>query len=336
MPDPLLYFQAMIAAAATSGLIVLAASRVRRPAGDGRIQVASILGFAAGVASSSWLLSLAPAWPPASGLDRLLAIVLPAAVVIELAASHKRVSPWGAWTLRIGLAAASGRVLLHGSVYLPGPHSQWTAWQAVAALSLCAVLFAGQWGMLSWLSARSPGASIPLAVAMAIQTAGVAVMLGGYITGGAAAIPPAAAAAGAAVAANCLLKMTDHRALLGAALASLFGIVMVGRFFGSVSTPAALTIFLAPLLCWTTEAPFLKKQNPWIVASARLFLTAIPLAIVLFAAKRHFDRDLAPLLTRLEVASSQSVQLTRADAPRGYRSDWPRLTCKPLDPAFRP
>jgi hypothetical protein len=79
-------------------------------------------------------------------------------------------------------------------------------------------------------------------------------------------------------------------------------LLFIGRFFGQLSTGRALAILLAPLLCWITELPRLRRQNPWFVGSLRLVLVMIPLAVVLFLAKRDFDRDMAPLFVNSETA----------------------------------
>jgi len=92
-------------------------------------------------------------------------------------------------------------------------------------------------------------------------------------------------------------------AIVGIGVLGLFGLLFIGRFFGRLSTASALAMLLAPLLCWATEAPFLRERKPWLVGSLRLALVAIPLAVVLVAAKREFDRDMAPLLTWNQSAS---------------------------------
>ena len=71
-------------------------------------------------------------------------------------------------------------------------------------------------------------------------------------------------------------------------------------------------MFLAPLLCWVTEIPLLRNRKPWIVGTVRLTLVAIPLVVVLVAAKRDFDRDMAPLLVR---SSSTSLSTSATPVP---------------------
>ena len=74
---------------------------------------------------------------------------------------------------------------------------------------------------------------------------------------------------------------------------SVFSILILGRFFGELSTGRAVVIFLAPVLCWATELPAIRNRKPWLIAAVRLALVAIPLAAVLFLAQRDFARNSA-------------------------------------------
>jgi len=96
---------------------------------------------------------------------------------------------------------------------------------------------------------------------------------------------------------------TEHvntPAIVGIGAVSLFGLLFIGRFFGRLSTGSALTMLLAPLLCWVTETPRLRCRKPWVVGSIRLMLVAIPLLVLLTLAKRDFDRDMLPLLGKVQ------------------------------------
>ncbi|HQU45852.1 MAG TPA: hypothetical protein PK867_23760, partial [Pirellulales bacterium] len=77
------------------------------------------------------------------------------------------------------------------------------------------------------------------------------------------------------------------------------GVLFVGDFFGRLSAGPALVMFLAPLLCWVTELPPLRRGKPWQTVAIRLLLVALPLIAVLLVAKHDFDRDMAPLLGNL-------------------------------------
>ena len=316
MPDPLLFLKAMGAAAIVSAVFVLAMGRMRRRVGTTWLNSAwlnstCVLGTGFGLAVGCFVLSLRWTWPPVHGLDRFLTIVVPAVLGIELIAGFQSVPRRVAWFLRMSLAAAVPRILLHGSVYLihrNGSDNDWTPWQAGFALAVCAGLLAAVWGLLSWLTHRSPGVSIPLALGLTIQCAGLTVMMAGYIKGGAAAFPLAATLVATTIVAGLIARRTGTLAhfgvptncgvpaLLGIGVVGLFGVLFIGRFFGQLSTGSALAMLLAPLLCWATEIPLLRHRKPWLVGSLRLVLVTILLAVVLALAKRDFDRHLAPLL----------------------------------------
>lgn len=309
MPDAAAYLKAVFAAAGASALVVLALGGVRRPAGAARRNAAGVLGFVLGAAAGGAVLRLPFAWPPASGLARLLTVVLPAAAAIELLAGCARVPRWLAWGLRLILACAAGRALLHGSVYLGGANGSWTAWQAALTLVVCGAALAMVWVLLSWLAVRSPGASIPLVLGEAKLAGGAAIMLAGYLAGGEAAIVLAAALAGAALAASFVGPRSAPSGLIGLGVVGLFGVLCVGHFFGRLSTGAALAVLFAPLLAWVTETPPLRDRRPWLKGAICLALAAIPLALVLAAAKVEFDREMRPLLG--------VSRLARAGAPGG-------------------
>lgn len=302
MPEPLLYLKATGAAAIASAMIVLAMVRMRRRANGTWVNAACVVGIGVGLSLGYRLLSLRLAWPPANGLDRFAMIVVPAILAVELIAGVQRVPFWFAWVLRLTLATIVPRILLRGSVYLSNSDDGWSQWEAVAILAVCSALLAGLWCLLSWLSVRSPGASIPLALAMAVQCAGVTVMLAGYIKGGAAAFPLAATIVVTTLVASLRMKSTvppaNHSfpALIGIGAVSLFCLLFIGRYFGRLSTGCALAILLASLLCWVTELPALRDRKPWIVGAIRLALVAIPLVVIFLLAKGEFDRKFSPLL----------------------------------------
>jgi hypothetical protein len=316
MPEPLLYCQAMSAAAVASAATVLLGWAVRRDPGWTWLNIACGLAMGLGLAAGFRVLSWQLAWPPASGLDRMLTIVIPAAIGIELIAGFHSVPRPIAWLLRIGLAAAIPRILLHGSVYLNGA-DDWNWWQISAAMAFCSATLLGVWSLLVCLSRRSNGGvSVSFALCLSIQSAGAAVIMAGYIKGGAAALPLVAAAAATTIAATLVARQGrkpanfDYAPVLGIGAVGLFGVLFIGRFFGRLSTTCALIMLLAPLLCWVTEAGPLKNRHPWLVGSLRLAFVAIPLVVVLALAKREFDREMSPLLGN---ASLPSLHFDRSE-----------------------
>jgi hypothetical protein len=302
MPDPLLYLKATATAAIVSAVFVLTMAKSRRSPGTTWLNSACVLGIGFGLYAGHHVLSWRLGWPPSNGLDRLLTVVLPAVLGIELVAGFQSVPRWLAWLFRMSLAAATPRILLHDSVYLTGEDGRWTSPQAATVMLVCGVLLATLWSLLSWLSRRSPGVSIPFALGMATQCAGVTVMMAGYLKGGAAAFPLTATLAAVSFAVWLVARQSeppvkfDTSPIVGIGVVGLFGLLFIGRFFGELSDCETLAMLLAPLLCWVTEIPLLRNRKPWIVGVVRLTLVAIPLVVVLVAAKRDFDRDMAPLL----------------------------------------
>lgn len=302
MPDPLLYVKATATAAIVSVVLILTMAKSRHSPGDTWLNSACALGISFGLFAGYDVLSWRLAWPPSNGLDRLLTIVLPAALSIELVAGFQSIPRWLAWFFRISLAASTSRILLHDSVYLTGTDGRLTVPQLATVLLVSGVLLASLWSLLSWLSRRSPGVSIPFALGLATQCAGVTVMMAGYLKGGAAAFPLTAALVAAGIAVWLASRRSepptefDNAATVGIGVVGLFGLLFIGRFFGELSTERTLAMLLAPLLCWITEIPLLRNRKPVIVGAVRLTVVAIPLAVILVAAKRDFDRDMAPLL----------------------------------------
>jgi hypothetical protein len=321
MPDPLLYLKAVLAAAMASTLFVLAVFVTRRIAkfsnNETWLNWTAVLSLGFGFTVGYYVISLRLAWPPASALDRHLTLVIPVALAMELIAGFQRIPRWFAWMLRVSLAVAVPRVLLHGSVYLAGAEGEWSLWQSSIILAGCGALLVLVWGLLAWLSQRSAGISISLALQLTILCAGLTVMMEGYIKGGAAAFPMAAAL----VATTMICKLVtsqigafsfDSSATIGIGVVGLFGLLFIGRFFGQLSSASSLAMMLSPLLCWVTEVPLIRRQQPWMVGTLRLTCVACVLLVVLVFAKRNFDRDMAPLLVELnEVTAVHPAECTQ-------------------------
>lgn len=297
MPDLLRYLSAMAFAAGASAIVALAAGAPRVPAGTAREKVACALALAAGLACGWYVLRLPVSWPPASGLSRLLTILLPLAFATELIWAYPTVPRWLAWCFRLALAMSAGRILLHGSVYLSGGNPEWSATLAAGVYLLSGGLLLLVWTLLTVLSRRAGGVSISLALAQAALCGGLATMLAGYVSGGAASLPLASALAGCALVSGLRkLPGESFESAIGVAAAASFGLLYIGHFFGQLSTARAFVVFLAPLLCWVAELPVLRRQPAWQIGLLRFGLVAIPLIAVVVLAKRDFDRDTLPLL----------------------------------------
>lgn len=296
MPDPVLYTQAMFVAAIVSTLSVLTMGWAGRLVTARAINGITLVGLVSGLCAGYRVLQLRVSWPPANGLSRLLSIVLPLVFLVELVGLWSRVAPWGRWCFRLALILSVPRILLHDSVYLRGADGQWTPPQALALLLISSLSLATVWWLLTILANHSPG-SVSLALALACQTTALTVMLAGYVSGGAAALPVTASLVATSLAASLLTRHRAFEGMIGVGTVLLFGLLFVGRFFGGLSTPQALTIFTAPLLCWVSEIPALRKRSSWQVAALQITVVLVPLAIVVVLAKHNFDRHTAPLLS---------------------------------------
>jgi hypothetical protein len=127
-----------------------------------------------------------------------------------------------------------------------------------------------------------------------VTTAGAAVivMLSGYATGGQIGLPLAAAITGAIVAAFILTRASQGVHPLGIPVAGLFSLLVVGHFFGEVSSVHAVLLFCIPLLSWLPELPQLRRLPAWVRGLARVVLVGAAVTVILVRAQTKFNRDL--------------------------------------------
>lgn len=293
MPDSFRLLQALAAAAITAAVVLLlfGLRRKKRPALS---SLGTVLGVALGFAAGCIWLDVRPHWPPREDQDRLLLILLPSAVVVEMLATlFKKM----AWLLRSALAASAGWILLYGSVYLEdltGPGSrEWTPGQAGSILMLLAAVLLAVWVSLIALAQRSGGRAVPLALALACGGTAVTIMLSGYFSGGQLGLPLAAAVVGVVFASWILAGSLDAVAATGLALLGLFALLVIGRFFGELTTGPAIALFLSPLLCWLPELPLIRRVDLRQRGFIRVVLTAFPVVVVLWFAQQKFNAAVA-------------------------------------------
>lgn len=306
MPDPGLVCRAALGAfavAAVLGAVGTAVSR-RQPALSA---VAVMTAFAWGVAAGLFLLRGAPSLPPTTGLDRLLVILLPVALAIEIEAAVSRVG--GVWpTAERGcVALLSVPVLLHGSVWMEGGMPM--------VVILAAALFL--WASWEGIAGEVRGSADPIVgvvTSLSLVAAGLSIAMAGWIRGGLVALPLAAALAGALLAERSGLPVghvgggadappcpSGLAGLTAAGFVALFGVVVVGRCFGRLGSAAALLVLLAPLS--TVVVPGIGRMLPdsggrRVLCSARyrILLALVPLVIVVLVEKADFDARLGRLL----------------------------------------
>jgi hypothetical protein len=302
MPDPILMTQAtglaFVAAAVMLGIYV---GRGRRRAIDPVwVDVGWVVGLGVGFYAGWWVLGIRPHWPLAEDLDRLLAIVVPAVLAVELVSAFPRVPRWLSWVLRLAVAGGVARVLLHGSTYLASPAEAgaltWPPALAWLVLGLLAAAQAVVWGLLDLLARRSPGVTLTIGLGIAIGGSAIAIMLSGYATGGQAGLPLSAAVLGASAAAMVPGSPARSRltAPIGVAVVGLSSLLIIGRFFGELRTDHAVLLFLSPLLAWVPEIPGLRRMPAWARGLTRVLLVALLVSAVLGDAVRRFVERSAP------------------------------------------
>src|SRR5258708_4884528 len=114
MPDPILILGSMIAAALAAAVVLLFCDLIGQATPDSaQTGVATVLAVALGLVAGFWWLGARPHWPPGEDQDRLLLIVLPALVAVELVAAMLKPNRGIAWVLRSVVAAGVTPVLLY-------------------------------------------------------------------------------------------------------------------------------------------------------------------------------------------------------------------------------
>jgi hypothetical protein len=295
MPDPVVIVTAMGMAAAASLVVLLIFGWPRRAARPPWFDAGWVLGLGVGFFLGCWLLGIRPTWPLQQDLDRLLALVFPAVMAVELLAAFPKVPRWLVWSLRLAVAAVSAPLLLHGSSYLTdlsGPATrEWSPVQAWLNLGGLAAVLATVWSLLAMLARRAPGLSLALCLAVASAAAAVTVMLSGYATGGQVGLPLAAALVGGTAAVLVLRRSPRQTGPLGMAIVGLFCLLVIGRFFGELTSAHAILLFCAPLLGWLPELPVLRRLPPWARGLARVILVGALVSAVLLHARSQFIKD---------------------------------------------
>jgi hypothetical protein len=295
MPDPLQILEAMALAGGAAAVVLLLFRWTWRSPHPARAAVGEVLGIGVGFALGCWWLGVRPHWPPREDLDRFLEILLPAVGAVEIVIALLRRPASIDWALRFLVAAGAAPVLLYGSIYLAdaaGPGTrQWTLAQAVVILLTLAGALAANWALLALLVRRTASRSVTVGVAVGCAGAAVTVMLSGYATGGEIGLPLAAALAGLTVASLGLGGGANAKAALSVGIVGLFGLIVIGWFFGELHADLACLVFFAPLLAWLPELPYAVRLSGKVRAFARVVLTVVPVAVALALAVRNFSRE---------------------------------------------
>ena len=143
-------------------------------------------------------------------------------------------------------------------------------------------------------TAQAPGAVHAVCLATASAGAAVTVMLSGYATGGQNGLPLAAALVGAATTVAALRWSSRGTRPLGVAIVLLYSLLVVGRFFGELSSTHAILLFGSPLLGWLPELPGLRRLPRWVRDVLRVVLVGILVAAIVVDTAWHLSGEPAP------------------------------------------
>ena len=245
----------------------------------------------AGVLAASGAADQWPHWPPLEDRARFLTLLVPLTLVVETLVATMP-SRGMAWLVRLGLTAVVAPILLHNTVYLTdlnGRNSaEWSPFQASIVLSGLAAVLALIWAMLGWLQSRTSTPAVLWVLVLDAWATAVTVMLSGYYCGGLLGLGLAGALAGASLASYITQPQSPTGGSLGMSVIGIFAVVLMGRFFGSLSNGLAACLLLAPLLAWTVELPWTRALAPRSRGMWRLACVAVPLIVVVIIAQRKF------------------------------------------------
>ena len=336
MPDPALYTAVLLGATISSLLLIVVGRRllvgsVHRGATAASQAAAVPRGLVIGamliglVVGFGWLKGV-PRWPPRQAFDRLLIYIFPLLILLELFVARAQQAR-RLWQLRTGPYSIRGvmhgviallipvlaiRILLHGSIYL----HQLTLAQSILYFSLM-LLVSIIWLVLAWVLDElaaddlvSSNTGIGLALIAALLACSATMMLTGYVTGGAAAMPFVGVILGAMMGVPAALGRRPDvevmRALVSVGFTGLMMLVLLGWLFGGLSTWQSVVLLFSPGLLalprWLMPMSETAGQQLRRVCKRRmisgLLLVAVLLGVLVFQAKREFDRKYEPLRFR--------------------------------------
>ncbi len=116
-------------------------------------------------------------------------------------------------------------------------------------------------------------------------------MLSGYATGGQLGLPLAAALAGGAIVALAASSLRLSSSWVGPAVVGWFSLLVIGHFFGELTLIHAVLLFVAPLLGWLPELPYVRALRPWAKGLLRIVLVAAMVAAIVFHALNVFQEQ---------------------------------------------
>jgi len=284
MPDPVAILSAMAVAGAATVLILLACSRLGNSTGAAAGWPLAVgLGFVTGAA----MLGFRPRGVLATDQERLLVVVVPLAVAVEVWIALNPMSVARMVLARGCVALSSGPLLLLGSVYLTGGSGGWSPVERVFFLLGLATLIIIPWLVLVMLQQRRPDPAISLSLAATSLAAGITTMLSGYASAGQLAFPLASTLAVASLATPAA-GISSAPGAVGVGWVCLAGVLFIGRFFGSLTSLDGVLLGVTPLVCWLAEYRPLCFWAAWPRRLFLLTLTLLMLGTIVWQAEHRF------------------------------------------------
>jgi hypothetical protein len=290
MPDPIVILKASGLAAGVAAMLLLLFGWPWRQPVPIRVRCGWSLGAGIGFIAGCYLLGWRPRWEVMEDKDRFLLFLIPLAMLVDCLAAAPSLPRPIAWIGRGLLAFAAAPLLLWNTVYLkdvagPGMR-QWSETELTLWLGGLGALLIAVWALLAWRQRLRPGRSTLLALALATAAAALTVMLSGYLTGGQLGLPLAAAVTGGFLA-SWLLRGAEVTSGAGAiSLVGLFGLLVIGRFFGELASWHGLVLLLCPLLTWVTEVPVIRRLRSGLRDLLALVLVAGCAGGIVYLAQR--------------------------------------------------
>lgn len=297
MPNPLQMLLASGVAGLVASVIVLVSAILVPRAVATWTRAGWNFGIGAGFLVGCSLLGRGPRGSFAEDVDRLLVIVMPTAVLVESVVSHPRFPGALAWLTRMFVAGSVAPLLLQGTVYLSdvgGPGTrEWSVIQATFILVTLPIAIVAGWWTLSRIHGKPLGRLVEFLVLSTCVSAGIAVMLSGYLTGGQIALPLAGAFAGALFVSAFRFGSAADRPL-GVVVVGLASVLLLGCCFGTLPLPVALLLYFAPLAAALTGLPSIRRLAvPWRIAATLVLYTAL-VGAVLWHVQRVYLADATP------------------------------------------
>lgn len=223
-------------------------------------------------------------WPgtPLVAQDWLFMAVLPAALLAACISARSGTPAWLTWMLRAVIAFAAPPLLMQS--YL---RYTWSAGEAAAWIVGLGAVTLVVWASQSALERREPGPSLPISLLLVVFGIAITIMTSGSQSVGQLAFALATALGGVGLVSLFLPAKQPAMGSSAVVWPVAFAILMLGRFYASVTDLHLALLALAPLAAWLAEIGVIHKRRT-IAAIVRVIAVAIPVGVVLTQAALRF------------------------------------------------